>query len=51
MPTYHVTVKLVFTQSCNAANEENAKEIVKGTFKDQYDLDLQDEEIVEVEEQ
>lgn len=51
MPTYHITVTVTWVQSVDAANEENAKQIMRDTFKDQYNFVPQDVEIIEVEEQ
>jgi len=47
---YFITCKVTWTQNVEASSIEEAKEIVKETMKDEYNFDIQDVEITDIEE-
>ena len=51
MPDYHVTTTVTWVQALDAENEEEAKRIVKSTFKEEFNFEPSDVEIINIEEQ
>ena len=51
MKKYHITVKLEWVNAVEGGNVEEAIKQVKEIFKTEFDLDITNEEITEVEEQ
>ena len=50
MKDYHVTVQVNWVNAFEATDEEDAKEMVRELFREQFDLNISDDEIISVEE-